>query len=551
MSSSNIPRTTREAGLQDASQEFDAFHEIFTPIQLPCGRTIPNRLVKASLYEHLSTFWGGPPNTDHLGLYSHWAYGGWGMVLTGNIQVKGDHLTLGRDLAVPQDVDSQQAQKPFRELAGVIHGKIQHTDRSDDNGTGNDNLAIMQLSHAGRQSTTFFGGRSLFKPPLAPSAIPVQLKPSHARKQSVFSKLISRALFQVPRAMTGGDINDVVEAFVRGAQLAERSGFDGVEVHAAHGYLVAEFISPESNQRTDSYSALTDPLRFLRRIVSAIRTSGVVPKDFVVGVKLNAADYVRSDGNDETRVLGHVKEIAEWGMVDFIEVSGGSYETPDFMLAIDSTEQKSSNNREALFARFSHRARAALLSSSSSSSQIATDQISYHRPLIMLTGGLNTPSLMMSALSNGHADLLGIGRLSVEIPYLPRVLAESGGTIPPASPPPISLRLLDRALIILEVWIRALWSFIPSALRPQFPPLIGAGVGVAAYQVAMRKLAGMPVRPRVSERMVNVDPKWVDVMRLWAFVAPGPWTTRMVDVHIWLGVIGAVVIGVCWVVMCS
>ena len=86
----------------------------------------------------------------------------------------------------------------------------------------------------------------------------------------------------------------------------------------------------QSNKRSDSYSAVADPLHFLRQIVAEIR--GVVPEDFVVGIKLNAADYIHeipgTDGNDEARVLGHVKEIADWKSVDFIEISGGSYENP-------------------------------------------------------------------------------------------------------------------------------------------------------------------------------------------------------------------------------
>lgn len=92
----------------------------------------------------------------------------------------------------------------------------------------------------------------------------------------------------------------------------------------------------QSNKRTDSYSALTDPLHFLRQIVAEIR--GVVPEDFVIGIKLNAADYVHrspgSDGDDEARVLGHVKEIAGWETVDFIEISGGSYENPGTSLLL-------------------------------------------------------------------------------------------------------------------------------------------------------------------------------------------------------------------------
>lgn len=156
------------------------------------------------------------------------------MILTGNVQVKRDHLGLGRDLVVSQDIESPSELQPFIALAQVIHGKMSSVNTEGDSmERGNVPLAIMQLSHAGRQSTTFLGGRSLLEPPLAPSAIPVELKSSQS--QTIFSKFVSRVLFQTPRAMTTKDIDDVIEAFKRGAMLARKSGFDGIEIHAAHG----------------------------------------------------------------------------------------------------------------------------------------------------------------------------------------------------------------------------------------------------------------------------------------------------------------------------
>lgn len=96
----------------------------------------------------------------------------------------------------------------------------------------------------------------------------------------------------------------------------------------------------QTNRRTDEYSAHDNPLHLLHQIVTSIRAPGVVPQDFVLGVKLNAADYVDSSQSgdavnnpsdtalDEERPLKHIQEIASWGMVDFIEVSGGDYESP-------------------------------------------------------------------------------------------------------------------------------------------------------------------------------------------------------------------------------
>lgn len=187
-----------------------------------------------------------------------------------------------------------------------------------------------------------------------------------------------------------------------------------------------------------------------------------------------------------------------------------------------TTKRKSSNKREALFARFSQRARSALLSRFPANHD-------KKRPLIMLTGGITTTDLMASAVSNGHADLLGIGRLSVEIPYLPRALQESAGVIPP--PPTILPTISDRILSLLEALVKALWNSIPDVARPRFPQLVGSGVGMAAYQVAMRRLAVTPIM-EIPERML-VAPSLVDVIRLWIYVAPGTQTGGMANVVCW------------------
>ena len=171
------------------------------------------------MYEHMSRFSGGPPNDFHHGLYSEWAKHGWGMIITGNVQVSPQHLTLGRDIVIPTTLDDL---KPFEKLAEAIHGGAGHT-RS---------LAIMQLSHAGRQSPNFIGGRPPFVSPLAPS--PIRVGTNHPGT-GVIADLMFHTLFQVPIGMTTEDILHVQSSFVRGALLAHKSGFDGIQLHAAHG----------------------------------------------------------------------------------------------------------------------------------------------------------------------------------------------------------------------------------------------------------------------------------------------------------------------------
>ncbi|KAF7986295.1 hypothetical protein HWV62_35240 [Athelia sp. TMB] len=289
-------------------------------------------------------------------------------------------------------------------------------------------LAIMQLSHGGRQSPNFLGGRSLCSPPLAPSAIAL----GAGKSSDMLSSLVEAVLFQKPHAMSLGEIDDVVNSFVRGAKLATLAGFDGAQLHAAHGYLLAQFMSPKTNHRTDEYSSTSmDGLKLLHRIVVRIRE--VVPPEFILGIKLNASDYV--DGasestskhspampaekeDQEARALGHIRSLASWQAIDFIEVSGGDYENPEFM----SQTALSKSPRQAFFAGFSSRALQVLDSFPDGSA-----------PRILLTGGLRTPSHLQTALTSHHADLLGVGRGSVTTPDLPDILRrweqDNGDTI--------------------------------------------------------------------------------------------------------------------------
>lgn len=160
------------------------------------------------------------------------------MVITGNVQVERDHLSLGRDMIVPGVLISEGI-APFKKLASVIHGEgIRSLDPSSEHRRRP--MAILQLSHSGRQSANVLGGRWPFVRPLAPSPLPLGRSPTsrlgpRSSLSVLFSDFIHALAFQVPRAMSTRHIDGTIEAFVRGAQLAARSGFDGVELHAAHG----------------------------------------------------------------------------------------------------------------------------------------------------------------------------------------------------------------------------------------------------------------------------------------------------------------------------
>jgi 2,4-dienoyl-CoA reductase-like NADH-dependent reductase (Old Yellow Enzyme family) len=160
---------------------------------------------------------GGCPTKDHEQLYQAWSEHPWGMILTGNVQVSSTHLGSGRDLIVDSDLDA------FVRLASIIkrNGK---------------SLAIMQLSHAGRQSANIVGGRKPFVAPLAPSTVALGHK-----SDGFLARILQRLMFTKPQEMTLSDIDEVVDQFVKGARLARLSGFDGIELHAAHGCMSNAF----------------------------------------------------------------------------------------------------------------------------------------------------------------------------------------------------------------------------------------------------------------------------------------------------------------------
>lgn len=227
--------------------------EVFSSVTLPCsGRTMTNRLAKVgavlralgvavtsqllqvAMYEHLAKMYGGPPNKYHLGLYSEWAKYDWGMIITGNVQVSREHLTMGRDIVVPEALN-EETLAPFKKLAQTIRGK-------DSREPSTHPLAVMQLSHVGRQSPNFIGGRKLGIPPMAPSPVRVgsnKRVPSRGGTTSPDAQGTPhpylRALFQQPREMTLHDIKQVQQAFIKGALTALEAGFDGIQLHCAHG----------------------------------------------------------------------------------------------------------------------------------------------------------------------------------------------------------------------------------------------------------------------------------------------------------------------------
>ncbi|KAI5476723.1 hypothetical protein MNV49_007313 [Pseudohyphozyma bogoriensis] len=372
-------------------------------IKLPCGQVVPNRLVKAPLEELLGYLGGGDPTEDHLRLYEEWARGGWGLIMTGNVMVNSAHLGTPCDVVIPNPSSPTYADSlaTFKTWAAACHRTSSARP-----------LAVMQLNHPGRQSSRG-SGRSLLKRSLAPSAVP--LSSSHS-----LGRLTFRAFWGTPKAMSSKDIDELVASFVHGARVAKESGFDGVELHASHGYLLSQFMSPNVNLRTDDYGGTPRKrLQLVFRIIAAVRKEYPSSSGFCLGIKLNSSDYVEKDA------LDNVRWLAEHGGVDFIEVSGGNYENPHFMKQDSNSFPASSptstsvhpSSREAFFLTFASTARAMLHS-------LPPSSLPTPPPLILITGGLRTRNAMAETVSSSSADLVGLGRPACADPRLPLKLLD-------------------------------------------------------------------------------------------------------------------------------
>lgn len=179
-----------------------------------------------------------------------------------------------------------------------------------------DTPIIMQINHPGRQSPAGAGSRGFFAKNLAPSPIPINMGPG------MLAKFASAFVFGTPREMTQSDIDLVVQQFVECSRLAAEAGFHGVEIHAAHGYLLTQFLSAETNRRTDEYGGTPEKrAKIVLDIIHAVRAAN--PEGFCVGIKLNSVDHQSREALEAC--ITQLKLIIEAG-VDFVEISGGSYE---------------------------------------------------------------------------------------------------------------------------------------------------------------------------------------------------------------------------------
>ena len=331
------------------------------PLTLPCGLNFKNRLAKGAMTEGLADT-QNRATEKHVRLYGRWAKGGTGMLLTGNVQVDRRYLERPGNVVIEQDRLDDEAKDALKAYAAA--------------GTQDGTALFMQISHAGRQTPA-----AVTKEPVGPSAVKLALPGGQ---------------FGEPRALTGEEIEDTITRFVFVAKTAKETGFSGVQVHAAHGYLLSEFLNPLANQRNDEWGgSLENRARLLLSVVRAIRAE--VGAEYPISVKLNSSDFQKGGFAFED-CLQVVEWLGQEG-IDLLEISGGNYEQPAMMgkdgiaePLYDAYVPESTAKREAFFLQYA----AAI-------QKVAT------MPL-MVTGGFRTLAAMNDALATGEVDVIGIAR---------------------------------------------------------------------------------------------------------------------------------------------
>ena len=389
---------------------------LFTPITLPNGTTIKNRFFKSAMSEGMGTR-DFQPKKNIATLYKRWAEGGTGLIITGNIMVD------PKGTAEPGNIvfDKNSNMEILKDWAkqGQQHGA----------------KVMVQLNHPGKQAP-----KTTAKETVAPSAVPLG---------NGLNKL-----FSTPRALTTSEVEELVQKFVTSAKVAKEAGFSGVQIHAAHGYLISQFLSPHDNRRTDKYGgSLENRMRFLKEIYLGMREE--LGKNFTIGIKINSTDF-KEDGLTEEDSLKTIIELANLGL-DFVEISGGTYERPAMMGATS----KSTN--QVFFAEYSKKLKQKI--------EIP----------VVVTGGIRSINAMNTLLNDNTTDFIGIARPLTIDPNIPNKIKQGTYTIVETTRVSTGVKKLDKIFgsLLGIVYYQVLMQNIakgkePKATKNAWPSLIQA-----------------------------------------------------------------------------
>jgi 2,4-dienoyl-CoA reductase-like NADH-dependent reductase (Old Yellow Enzyme family) len=343
-----------------------------TPLRFAfSGRTAKNRFMKAAMAECLSS-WDpkdissrGIPSTQLINVYKRWGEGGFGQIVTGNIMIEYDQIEMGASI-IPLDAPfSGPRFEAFKELATLAkaHGS----------------LIVGQVNHPGRQ-------------------VEAQINPNPISASDVqLEGVVMGKVFAKPHAATTEEIAQVINSFAHAAEYLEKAGFDGIEFHGAHGYLIAQFLSPTTNQRTDQYGGpIENRIRLILEIAAEVQRR--VKPSFVIGIKINSVEFQEKGFTSEE--AGKLCRALETARFDYVELSGGTFEAFGFEHKRESTKK-----REAFFLDFAEGIVKPL-----------TKTKSY------ITGGFRSLGAMVKALET--VDGVGLARTVCQEFYLPKKIIE-------------------------------------------------------------------------------------------------------------------------------
>ena len=367
--------------------------EIASPLTIRQGIEVKNRLFKSAMSEQLGDKLHNPTK-GLIQVYKTWAEGGIGLSVTGNVMI--DRNALGEPKNVVLDEKSDIAM--FAQWA-----KASKT---------NNAKIWMQLNHPGKQIPSY-----LSKEPVAPSAIPL-------------GGGLEKA-FNTPRALTETEILDIIEKFATSARMAQNAGFDGVQIHGAHGYLVSQFLSSRHNQRDDQWGgSLENRMRFVVEVYKAMRAK--TGDDFPIGIKLNSADYQKGGFTPEESIQV-IRKLGDIG-IDLIEISGGTYESPSM---VGHKVKASTKAREAYFLDYAEQTR----------KEVDTT--------LVVTGGFRSAIAMNEALQSGTTDMIGIARPLAIYPDLPNQVMSDVNFKAEVPTPTSGIKAVDKMAMLSITWFES------------------------------------------------------------------------------------------------
>ena len=331
--------------------------KLFEPIKLG-NVEIKNRIVMPGMETNLGDE-NGNVTPQIIEYYKHRAKGGTGLIIVEGVFFD----KIGRGTLNMLSIESSKQIKGLKQLAEVIHtygAKV-----------------LGQLYHAGIQSTSFLTGEQI----VGPSNIP------------------SKVIGVIPQPMTKKMIKDVVKGYAEASARLQKAGFDGVEVHAGHGYLLNQFFSPLFNDRTDEYGGtLENRTRFAVEVSEAIRKK--CGENFIICFRLNCEDFI--EGGLLVNEMGLIAQKLSQVGANLLNITAGIFDSPYYPVV------PFMNRPRGLYSKYSK-----------------TIKQFVRRIPICVVGRINTPEIAEEILQDNRADMVAMGRAVIADPYFPQKVLEN------------------------------------------------------------------------------------------------------------------------------